>query len=263
MTTELQIKGTSPLAMAAEFIKKDSNVDIDKLSQFFDLHERWEKNEAKKAFVEAMSAFKANPPKIIKDCHVTYNNTKYNHASLYNVTSTINEALSNHGLTASWTTEQNDNRVTVTCVITHVSGHAEKTSLSSAPDASGSKNPIQAIGSAVSYLQRYTLLSLVGIAAEGQDDDGHATDDDTPKTVWTQKQMDVADKLKIALNDTEQGEGAQIEGVKKFLINHYKHASPPRPVTEDDSVVPGLVKFLLRKPTLLNQTKGTNNANAQ
>ena len=256
MSTELQIKNNSPLAMAAEFIKKDSNVDIDKLSKFFDLHERWEKNEAKKAYVEAMSAFKENPPKIIKDCHVSYGTTKYDHASLFNVTSTINEALSKHGLTASWTTEQNENRVTVTCVITHVLGHSERTSLSSAPDTSGSKNPIQAIGSAVSYLQRYTLLSLVGIATEGQDDDGHAMADDTPETVWTPGQIDVAERLQISLNDTEQGKGVKLEKVKKYLIYHYKQAAPPRPVTEDVSVVPGLVKFLLMKPTTLNQLKG-------
>jgi hypothetical protein len=50
MSTELQIKQASPLAMAAEFLKKDSNVDIDKLSKLLDIQERWEKIEAKKAF---------------------------------------------------------------------------------------------------------------------------------------------------------------------------------------------------------------------
>ncbi len=38
------------------------------------------------------------------------------------------------------------------------------------PDNSGGKNSIQAIGSAVTYLQRYTLLLLCGLAAHEHDD---------------------------------------------------------------------------------------------
>ena len=41
------------------------------------------------------------------------------------------------------------------------------------PDNSGSKNSIQAIGSTTTYLQRYTLFSILGLAA-GEDDDGSA-----------------------------------------------------------------------------------------
>jgi hypothetical protein len=257
MSTELQqVNNTSPLAMAAEFIKKDSNVDIDKLSQFFDLHERWEKNQAKKAYVEAMAAFKANPPKVCKDKHVEYNKTKYSHASLANVTSTINEALSKHGLTASWTTVQGENNVTVTCIITHIFGHSEQTSLSSAPDNSGSKNPIQAIGSAVSYLQRYTLLSLVGIATEDMDDDGAGTDDkkEPEKVVWTDKQKAVADKLKISLQDAFGVENLNLEIVKGYLVWHYSQQGLP--VTEDDKEIKGLVDFILKKPNYIKRLKG-------
>ena len=58
----------------------------------------------------------------------------------------------------------------VTCRITHRDGHYEETSLFGPVDGSGNKNPIQAIGSAVTYLQRYTLKAAVGIAAS-QDDD--------------------------------------------------------------------------------------------
>lgn len=44
------------------------------------------------------------------------------------------------------------------------------------PDNSGSKNAIQAVGSTVTYLQRYTLLAATGLAAAGQDDDGDEGD---------------------------------------------------------------------------------------
>ena len=46
-----------------------NGLDIDKLSKLIELQERWESNEAKKAYNRSMAEFKANPPKIDKDRH--------------------------------------------------------------------------------------------------------------------------------------------------------------------------------------------------
>lgn len=151
------------------------------LEKMMELQERWEANEARKAYNAAMAAFKANPPRITKDKHVKYptktgGTTDYKHATLGNVVSTISASLSEHGLAATWKTETMDNgAVKVTCRISHEAGHFEETSLTSAPDASGGKNAIQAVGSAVSYLSRYTILALCGLATY-EDDDGAGTE---------------------------------------------------------------------------------------
>lgn len=155
------------------------NADIDKLEKLMVLQERWEKNEARKAYVKAMADFKKNPPEISKDSHVRYETqkgiTEYSHATLANVTSTINSALSAHGLSAGWVTEQNEKEIAVICTITHILGHSESTKLSAFPDTTGSKNSIQAIGSTITYLQRYTLLTLTGLATH-EDDDGKSSE---------------------------------------------------------------------------------------
>ena len=148
--------------------------DLEKLEKLLTLQERWEANEARKAYHKAMSEFKKNPPEIDKDKKVAYGNTKYNHASLANVVQKITAELSKHGLSASWTTKQ-DEKISVTCKITHVLGHSEETTISALADSSGSKNSIQAIGSTISYLERYSILSILGLATKEQDDDGAAT----------------------------------------------------------------------------------------
>jgi hypothetical protein len=161
----------------AMLIEKDAPMET--LEKFMELQERHEANEARKAYVKAMAAFKSNPPEIIKNKHVSYSakggKTEYDHASLDHVAESVSKALSAHDLSFAWKTEQNG-KIIVTCSITHEMGHSESTSLSADADTTGSKNPIQAIGSAITYLQRYTLLSLLGLAAKGQDDDGSATD---------------------------------------------------------------------------------------
>ena len=170
---ELEVKGNSPADMIRMAVA--GNADLDKLEKLLTLQEKWEANEARKAYYKAMAAFKANPPKIDKDKTVAFNTsagkTSYNHASLANVTEKISEALSKCGLSASWNTKQNG-AVSVTCRITHELGYSEETTISAPSDTSGSKNAIQAIGSTITYLERYTLLALTGLATSDMDDDG-------------------------------------------------------------------------------------------
>lgn len=172
MEKKTEIVEAKPV-MPSETIQLALNkgANLKEIAELMTLQERWEANEAKKAYNVAMAEFKANPPEINKDKTVKYGNTKYNHASLYNVTEKINSELSKYGLSASWTTKQNGT-ISVTCKITHVKGHSEETTLSAPSDTSGSKNAIQAIGSTITYLQRYTLLALTGLATFDEDDDG-------------------------------------------------------------------------------------------
>lgn len=153
------------------------NAPVEVLERLVALQERHEADEARKAFHAAMSAFKANPPRIHKDHLVDFTSSKgrttYRHATLANVVEKISAALSEHGLSATWKTDQDGQGcVSVTCTITHRLGHSESTSLKAPYDETGNKNSIQAVGSAVTYLQRYTLLALTGLATHEQDDDG-------------------------------------------------------------------------------------------
>jgi hypothetical protein len=174
-------KTPTPASMMMTAIEK--GLDLEKVEKAMKLQMEWEKNEAKKAYHLAMADFKKNPPEIEKDKEVSYGTTKYSHASLANVTCKINKALSEHGLSASWETAQSENgKITVTCRITHEMGHGEQTSLSAMPDTSGAKNSIQAIGSAISYLERYTVLALTGLATQDMDDDGKGAEPPAPIT---------------------------------------------------------------------------------
>jgi hypothetical protein len=186
MTTEKHMAVAVPaspmLALAGKMVESGQISELEKL---LEMHREWERDQARNAYNEAFAAFRADPPQIYKDKEVRYSSTRYKHATLDHVASAIGKAMAPHGLSFRWETKQDGSAITVTCWINHVAGHREGTTLSAPADTSGQKNAIQAIGSAVTYLQRYSLLAATGLAAS-DDDDGAGTTD--PKI--TEEQAD-------------------------------------------------------------------------
>lgn len=171
-----------PLLALIERVLLDPALDVAKLDQLLAVRERYEAAEQRKAFVAAMAAFKANPPHIVKDKRVFFPGrdgkpaTEFWHASLGSIADAVSKAMAAHGLAFRWDVQQDlkdGGRVTVSCILSHSAGHEERRTLSGSPDTTGSKNNIQAVGSTVSYLQRYTLVAAAGLAAfDIGDDDG-------------------------------------------------------------------------------------------
>jgi hypothetical protein len=167
----------SPQAMM--IMALEHNADPAVLGRLMDLQERYDKNQAHKAYVAAMAEFKREAPSVLaKDATVDFTSAKgrthYKHATLGGIVAAITPALSANGLSISWETVQTADAVRVTCHVTHAMGHRESVSLNGPPDDSGNKNRIQMIGSAVTYLQRYTMLAALGLATADQDDADHA-----------------------------------------------------------------------------------------
>jgi hypothetical protein len=158
----------STLALAIQ-----NNMPPETISKLMDLQERWESNQARKAFVEAMANFKRECPAVIgKDRRADFGagKAKYSYATTGAIIQAITPALSKYGLSLSWETKQEARAVTCTCHVTHAGGHRESATLTGPHDESGGKNPIQMIGSSVHYLQRYTLVSALGLATADMDD---------------------------------------------------------------------------------------------
>lgn len=164
----------TPYDMVTQAVSNGASVEV--VGRLLDLHERWEANRARKAFDAAMSDAKAEIGPIHKNRSVGYESkksdsrTSYKHEDLAEIARTIDPVLSKHGLSYRYQTTQEGPAVRVTCIVAHRDGHSEQNSLSAGNDTSGSKNSIQAIGSTITYLQRYTLKAALGLAASNDDD---------------------------------------------------------------------------------------------
>ena len=160
-----------------ERVVLNPDADLDKLERMLAMKERMDAQTARIAFANALAEARSEIPPIIKDATVDFTSNKgrthYRHETLAGIAKQIDPILSKHGLSYRFRTEQGQGGVRVTCIVQHAQGHSEETTLSGAPDQSGNKNGFQAVGSAVTYLQRYTLKAALGLSAE-VDDDGQA-----------------------------------------------------------------------------------------
>lgn len=218
-STSLAEVSAGPLAMAMQAMK--AGMSIADMRGMLDLQKEWEANEARKAYNEAMAAFKAEAVEIIKRKQVDFatakGRTQYKHAELSDVIDAVGPSLSKHGFSWSWTLRQEKGWLEVTCVLKHRLGHFESVTLGAPPDDSGGKNTIQAIVSTKTYLERHTLKAACGVAEKGEDDDANSSGGqqyDAAGTLqeWTDK-ANAAINL-LALNDTRKMAGQEFNAAK-------------------------------------------------
>lgn len=165
----------TPMAMLSNAVS--SGASIETVEKLMGLHERWEANQARKAFDNALAAAKAEIPVIVKNRVVDFptdngkSRTTYAHEDLGEIARTVDPILARHGLSYRFRTVSELNQpIAVTCIVAHRDGHSETNTLTAGRDDSGKKNAIQQIGSTITYLQRYTLKAALGLAAAADTD---------------------------------------------------------------------------------------------
>lgn len=155
----------------------EANPNTETLRELMAMQKEWEAGEARKAYTRAIVALKEDLPTVIaKDATVDFTSqrtktrTHYTHTSLAKAMAEVTPALTDHGFSLAWVPSTEGDRVSVTCRLTHSEGHFEECTLVAPRDVSGNKSPAQGIASTITLLQRYTALSLLGIATADMTD---------------------------------------------------------------------------------------------
>lgn len=202
------LAANSPMGMMMAAVKQ--GIPLDQIKEMMAIQREWEADEARKAFNEAFAAFKAEAVEVIKRKQVDFatqkGRTQYKHAELSDVVEAVGPALSRHGFSWSWTPEQKNGRIFITCTLLHRLGHEKSVTLDAPADDSGGKNTIQAIVSTTTYLERHTLKAVCGISEKGDDNDGAGADDAAfeLRDEWISK-MAQADSMDAAVSTWQDG----------------------------------------------------------
>src|SRR5690242_10821230 len=155
---EMPVRGPSsviplpvtPMEMIGKALQSGASIEV--LEKLMALQERWQANQSRMEFDEAMSLAKAEMPVIGKNREVDFTSQKgrthYKYEDLAEVARVVTPILGKYGLSYRFRTSSNVNEpVVVTCIISHRGGHYEENTLMAGRDESGNKNIIQAISS--------------------------------------------------------------------------------------------------------------------
>lgn len=222
--TEVATSESAAIMQVIERAAANPDVDMDKMERLLQMQERVHSRNAEMAFNSALASLQSELPEITEKGEIRHNGKLIStYARWEDVNRSIKPSMREHGFALSFRVDTSE-RVHVEGVLSHQGGHSERTSITLPADTSGSKNPVQAVASSVSYGKRYVAGALLNITSGGEDDDGQAAGTATIDEEQASRLVDLIEATK-----TDQG---------KFL--KWLYAGKP-PADADIRTIPATV----------------------
>lgn len=209
-----------------ERLASDPNFDTAKLEKLIELHERTQRNAARAEFYQAYSEMQAEIQAVVK----RGNSDKGSYLKDEDIQAAARPVMQKHGFMLMFATDFPESKLRVTGKLAHRSGHVETSEFISVADTSGSKNAIQALGSAQSYGKRYTAIALLNITGtDASDDNGAAADrtvvDPEGFMEWWDKIDKAAEKGMASLREAWD---KSPDGFRRHTVTHYRQQHEAR-----------------------------------
>jgi hypothetical protein len=176
-------RNTGILATIDAAIEK--GCDAEQLGKLLDVYERYQRNEALRAYQEAMCACQAEIPLVLTDAENKHTKSRYR--TLGTLIHKIKPIITKHGFSLSF--HQGDMQtpregwVRIVCDSMHKAGHREVKFLDLPIDGQGAKggatamNGNQGVGSTTSYGERYLTCKIFLVPIADDDLDGNLPTD--------------------------------------------------------------------------------------
>lgn len=144
------------------------DIDVIKMQQLLDMQERIITKQAEIEFNQSMAALQPLLPAI----HKSKKGHNSNYAPYDEIDKVVRPLYTAHGFSISFDSKKDGGVCTYYATVSHKAGHSKTAQIELPSDTSGSKNAIQAMGSAISYAKRYLICMLFNIVTTDEDTDG-------------------------------------------------------------------------------------------
>ncbi len=171
----LAVQGDMTMLNLIAAAATNPNVDVAKLGALLDMQRQVEQRQAEREFTEALHAAQSEVPAVAKNGTITLGGKgNIPFATLEDVMAALRPIMDRNGLSVTFDNrEREGGGLIIQASLSHRSGAPPKIASMPLPIDNGpGRNPLQAMGSTLSYGRRYTLEMLFNIVRTGADDDG-------------------------------------------------------------------------------------------
>lgn len=176
-TNVTPVSEASAIVSMIERAARDPAVDMDKMERLLQMQERVMSRNAEQDFNRAMTEAQSKMRSVAADSNNPQTRSRY--ASYAALDRAVRPVYTAAGFALSFDTDEGapDQYVRVVCYVSHQNGYSRKYHVDMPADGKGAKGgdvmtKTHAVGSGVSYGQRYLLKMIFNIAV-GEDDDGN------------------------------------------------------------------------------------------
>ena len=188
--------GTSPTAITAMLtLAIEKGVDVAALEKLVALHERVSDRAAAVEFAEAMSAFQNECPPISKTSEAKITSGSggqysYRYAELDEIARTVRPLCHKHGLSYSWDSLMEGEKLTCTCIVRHVNGHQITAHFTAPTESKAGMSSQQKHAAALTYARRQSLIQALGLTTCDPDMDGGESECIGPEEIgWIEDEI--------------------------------------------------------------------------
>lgn len=160
---------------------------VEAIERVVALYDRTQERAAARAYHDAMAQFAGGVEPVPKKQSAKIvtkkgSNFSYKYAGLEDIAIAIKEPLQAAGLAYTWDSDVADGRITVTCTVRHIDGHAATAKFICPIDTSAAMSEQQKVAAALTFGRRQSLIQALGLTACDPDDDGADPEDLEPIT---------------------------------------------------------------------------------
>jgi hypothetical protein len=171
----------SVLASFIERAARDPEFDVAKFGELLRMQREVEHDQARKAFNRAMADAQSEMLPVVRDA--TNDHLRNRYARLETIDAAMRPIYTRHGFSVRFGSAPSprEGDIRIICTVAHAGGYFEENHLDAPIGVTGSQGgrtattPVQAVGSAVTYLRRYLLTMVFNIVLANEDDDGEGT----------------------------------------------------------------------------------------
>jgi hypothetical protein len=150
------------------------SLPVETMEKLFALREKVKAEKAREMFVESLSKFQEECPKIEKKKKVMNKDgqtVRYQYAPLDVIIEQIKKPLAKYGFSYTWNVKNETGFITAIATITHALGHFQTSEFQIPIDMEGYMTAPQKYASALTFAKRYSLCNALGIATADEDTD--------------------------------------------------------------------------------------------